>query len=118
MAEDAKKTYKLYALPLTAGNIGKAAEERFCRATPTPAPGYVLIYTDGNPAEHALRVTEEFAKLLTQADIRWLMDCNAAIFAEEVEKNRDEVMHSLSDSVEFLEAELKRRKEELETKGE
>ena len=49
-----KTVYRLYALPLTANNIRAAAQERFSRATPTPAPGYVLVYTDGEILKNVL----------------------------------------------------------------
>ena len=113
MANDAKKKYALYALPLTAENIMAAAEERFSRATPTPEPGYVLIYTDGQQPKGSQTITAERADMLTAADARWLMDCAAALAAEELEKHKSEVLQGLSESVEALEAELHRKKEEL-----
>lgn len=118
MKKDANRIYRLYALPLTGENIAVAASERFSRATPTPEPGYVLIYTDKDAPKYGVNVAGDSAKLLTPTDCRWLMDCNAAIFAEEIEKNREAVIGRLSDSIEMLETELKRRKEETETRGE
>ena len=59
MANDAKQSYKLYALPLTTENILAAANERFSRATPTPEPGYVLIYSEGQKPEGSTEITAE-----------------------------------------------------------
>ena len=118
MADDATKTYRLYALPLTGDNIALAAAERFSRATPTPEPGYVLIYTHSEPPRGAQEINEERTALLSQADIRWLFDSNAAIVAEEIEKNKPEVLKNLSARMETLEAELKRTKEKIDRKGE
>lgn len=118
MGEDAKRTFKLYALPLSAENIAAAANERFSRATPTPEPGYVLIFTDGAAPEHAAEITEETAKLLSPADVRWLIDSNAAIVAEEIERRKPEVLKQLSEQIETLETELRRKKDEITSKGE
>lgn len=118
MGEDAKKTYRLYAMPLTQSNIATAAAERFSRATPNPEPGYVLVYTNGEKPKQAEEITEGRTNLLSPADMRWLFDSNAAIIAEEMERNKPEILRGMSEKIEALEAELKRRKKELETKGE
>lgn len=116
--ENEKKTYRLYALPLTAENIGKAANERFSRATPTPEPGYVLIYTAADAPEGAAEITQERADLLTPADVRWLIDSKAAIIADELRKNETEVLKTMGEQVEALEHELRRKKDEITGKGE
>ena len=113
MESDARKKYALYALPLTEDNIRTAADARFSRATPTPEPGYVLIYTDGKMPKGAQEITPERASMLTAADARFLLDSAAALAAEELEKHKTEALQGLSESVEALEAELKRKKEEL-----
>ena len=118
MEKDAKKAFKLYAMPLTAENVAVGSRERFCRATPTPQPGYVLVYTDADAPKQAVEITQDSSKLLTQADVRWLFDSNAAIIAEEIELNKPQIMKRLSDSVETLETELQRKKEEILQKGE
>ena len=117
MAEDGKTIYRLYALPLTISNIDIAAKYRFSRATPTPVPGYVLIYTDDNTPDGAYEITEDDAKLLSAADERWLFDSNAAIIAEEIELHKPDILRGLSERVEALETELKLKKEELSEKG-
>lgn len=110
---NAEKKYALYALPLTTENIMLAANERFSRATPTPSPGYVLIYTSGEQPSGAAEITAEHADLLSAADARFLMDCGAALAAEELEKHKPEVLKGLSETVEALEAELERKKQEI-----
>lgn len=117
MAEEGKKTYRLFALPLTISNIKIAADVRFSRATPTPEPGYVLIYTDDDRPNGAYEITENDANLLSAADKRWLFDSNAAIIAEEIELQKPDILRGLSERVEALETELKRKKEELSEKG-
>ena len=113
MEKDAEKRYALYALPLTTDNIMLAANERFSRATPTPSPGYVLIYTNGEQPRGATEITAEHADLLSAADARFLMDCGAALAAEELEKHKPEVLKGLSETVEAREAELERKKKEI-----
>lgn len=113
MEENAKKKYALYALPLTTQNILTAAGERFSRATPTPEPGYVLIYTCGEKPQGSQEITAERANMLSAADARWLLDSGAALAAEELEKHKKEALQGLSESVEALEAELQRKKEQL-----
>ena len=117
MANDAKQSYKLYALPLTTENILAAANERFSRATPTPEPGYVLIYSAGQKPEGSTEITAEHAELLSPADARWLLDSGAALAAEEIEKHKPEVLKGLSDSIEALENALKVKKEEIKNEG-
>lgn len=105
-----QKKYRLYALPLNANSIEKASKYRFSRATPTPAPGYVLIYTDGRKPNESVEIKNKDAERLSSADARWLYDSNAAIVADEIEKQKPEVLKSLSDSVEALERELEKVK--------
>lgn len=112
------KKYRLFALPLNNENIEAASKARFSRATPSPEPGYVLIYTDGAKPKQATEITADKTELLSQADVRWLLDSNAALVAEEIEKNRPEIIRGLSERVETLEEELKRKKAELIERGE
>ena len=117
MKKNGKKNYRLYALPLTAENIELAARERFSRATPFPAPGYVLVYTRsplGTSREDAVEITKETLGRLTEQDNRWFYDCNAVILAEEMQKNQPELMKILSERVTALEEELRKRKAELD----
>ena len=111
-----KKVYRLFALPLTTQNIGIASGERFSRATPSPAPGYVLIYTTAEIPD-AVEITENEVDRLSSGDSRWLFDCNTAILAEELKNHEADVVKDLSFRMEALEEELKRRKQEIEMKG-
>ena len=112
-----KRVYRLYALPTTMESVVLATHERFSRATATPAPGYVLIYTDGAQPEGSQHITEEYKHLLTDADMRWLAECGATILAEEAEKRGDDFVAQLSDKLEALEETLKAAKREYEKKG-
>lgn len=114
---DGKITYRLYALPLTWESIYIAERERFSRATPTPEPGYVLIYTADKQPERSKAITEQQRELLTKADMTWLAECGATILAEEAARNQSKLMESLSERVTALEEELRRRKQEIKTKG-
>ena len=112
-----KKVYRLYALPLTAENIALAAKERFSRATPSPEPGYVLIYSEtGTPICGAVEITENEVSCLSGGDSRWLFDCNTAIIAEEIKRHEEEVVKDMAFRMEALESELRKRKEELDRK--
>lgn len=117
MADIEKTVYRLYALPLTLENIKVAAQKRFSRATPTPAPGYVLIYTEEEQPEGSKEITKDQINLLSPADEQWLFDSNAVLIAEQIEKKQPEILKGLADSIEALEAELKRQKEAFDMKG-
>ena len=112
-----KTVYRLYALPLTATNINIASKARFSRATPSPVPGYVLIYTEGEKPDGAMEITKEQVNLLSPADERWLFDSNAALIAEQIELHKPDILGGLAESIDALETELKKQKETLEKKG-
>lgn len=118
MSETPRTAYRLYAMPLTLEYVEAAAQYRYSRATPTPAPGYVLIYTDEDKPDGAEEITEEQKELLTADDARWLCDSRSAILFEEVEAHLREMRKGLPDVIEALETELKRRKEEITNGGE
>ena len=118
MENEKERKYALYALPLTGENIAIAAKERFSRATPSPEPGYVLIYNQESAMPGATEITAEHAELLSPADARWLMDIGAALAAEEIEKHKPEVLKGLSESMESLEAELRKVKDEFKNRRE
>lgn len=110
-------TYRLYALPTTLESVVIATQERFARATATPAPGYVLIYTDGPQPEGSHHITEEQKHLLTEADMRWLAECGATILLETAEQQEPDYMNELAERMAALEEALKQTKAELEQKG-
>ena len=111
--ESAKRTYRLYAMPPTWEAIEIAMSEKYSRVTPTPSPGYVLIYSDGDAPKGAQEITAEESERLTSADVKWLVECGANILAEEAAKETPYAMESISERIEALEAELKRKKQEL-----
>lgn len=112
------KAYKLYALPLLMHNVERAARYRYSRATPTPYPGYVLIYTDGDQPPGSQEITEDQKEMLTAEDARWLMDSRSAILFEELEAHLREMNKKLPDVIDALETELRRKKEETTNGGE
>lgn len=111
--ESAKRTYRLYAMPPTWEAIEIAMSEKYSRVTPSPAPGYVLLYMDGKMPDGAQEITAEESERLTSADVKWLVECGAHILAEEITKEDSNAMANLSERIETLETELKKRKQEL-----
>lgn len=118
MNSDPKKTYEVYALPLTTENVSLASEYRFMRATASPAPGYVLVYTEQEPPEGSIHIDEDKAQMLTDTDWRWLMASRTELIAEALEEHASETLEDLSNTVAALERELQRKKRELEAEGE
>lgn len=117
MAESKKTTYRLYALPPTWESVEKAENERFSRITPTPSPGYALIYTAGAQPKGSRLITGDRERLLTAADTQWLAECGATILAEEAAKQQPDLMQKISERIEALEVELQRKRDELTEKG-
>lgn len=113
MTKNSIKSYKLYALPLTNENITLAADERFSRATPAPAPGYVLVYTGNEKPHGAHEIKENDAELLTVADKQWLFDCGVAILAEEIEMQKPEILADLNARIDSLRSELEKETQRL-----
>ena len=101
-----KVKYRLYALPLTEENVRKAESKRFSRIT----VDYVLIYNAGL-LRGGVEITEAEAYRLTEAERRWLRDCNLALIAEKTRENMGGVLQSLSEKVNALEEALKKQKE-------
>ena len=112
MKDDKKAVYRLYALELTHENLRKAESERFSRATTNPAP-YILVYSEREAPDGAIVISAETADRLTASDRQWLADCQAAILAENVKKNQAETIQNLSERIEALEEELRRRKTDM-----
>ena len=98
--------YRLYVLPTTDETVRKAEKARFSRIT----VDYVLIYKTGK-MQDGVEVTESEAHRLTEAERRWLMDCNLALIAERTRENMGGVLQSLSAKVDALEEALKKQKE-------
>lgn len=107
MGDEAKKTYKLFALPLSAKNIDAAAGARFSRATAR----YVLIYTHDTAPENSVEIGIEEVSRLSKEDYDWLTDCNFLILAESAKENESKIAADISKRLDVLESELKKEKE-------
>ena len=107
MSETPKKTYRLYALPLTQENVERAYGERFSRIT----RGYVLLYTQSEAPEDAVEIGIEEVNRLTSADYAWLSDCNFLIVADAAKEKEDQIAGDLKKKLEVLETALKAEKE-------
>lgn len=105
------KKYKLYAQTITAENVAKAENQRFCRITSE----YILIYTCGRKPYGSVEITTRETKRLTANDRLWLQDCNAVLIVERTKEKQDEIAAGLSEKLELFETELKREKEKLES---
>lgn len=113
MADDAKKTYRLYVLKPDADGIGAAVKERFYRATPR----YVLVYTAGEIAAKHAEITENEAHRLSKGDAEWLRGCFVVLAAEELKKRESEIAAVVSERLNALEVALKAEKEKIEQEG-
>lgn len=104
-----KKEYRLYALKVDRKSIEAAMRERFNRIT----PDYILVYTDGKQPEHSIIMEEDDSKRLNDADVRWLLDCNVVIIAEEMKRREPELSEKISERIDALEAALRAEKEKM-----
>lgn len=102
-----KKKYRLYALPTTDETVRRAEKERFSRIT----VDYVLIYKPGKPVKDAAEITDAEAYRLTEAERRWLWDCNVALIVDATKENMGGIMQNLSEKVDALEAALEKQKQ-------
>lgn len=106
------KKYKLYAQTITAENVAKAENQRFCRITSE----YILIYTCGRKPYGSVEITNRETKRLTANDRLWLQDCNAVLIMEQTKEKQGEIAADLSKKMDTLEIELMKEKERLESK--
>ena len=113
MANDAKKTYRLYVLPMDEEGIKTAAKERFYRATPR----YVLVYTTGEITGKHAEITETEAHRLSRSDSEWLRDCFTVLAAEQLKEHESEIVEGVSKRLDALEIALKAEKEKIEKEG-
>ena len=105
--EEKKAVFRLCAKPTTAEATAEIEGKRFSRIT----PDYTLIYTDEDLSEDWLVLTEEDAGSLSQEDRRWLNDCNVALIAEEVARQKPKIVHRLADLLDEIERRLKQNEE-------
>lgn len=104
-----KIKYALYAMSNTDKNVDFAMREKHSRITPT----YILIYS----SRHIRRGTEvagEDLALLTEADEKWLVDCEHAVVAEYIAKHSEEVRKSQEKFIKEFSDELEKEKQRLE----
>lgn len=109
--------YRLYAAPLVEASISAAEKARFSRVTATPAPGYVLIYTDGASPKGAMEITPDKTELLSVQDATWLVESNMRLAEERIQANSEAFLRDMSEKMTALESELKKQKEEMEKRG-
>jgi len=102
MGESEKTVYRLYALPYGAAGVKSATQERFSRIS----DGYVLIYTAGEAPTGSAEITEDEIRRLSAADSRWLFDCNMVLLGEDARKREKEIIGSMNERLEKLEAAL------------
>ena len=95
------KKYRLFALPATDESVRRAEKERFSRIN----IDYVLIYKTGTVRD-AAEITEAESHRLTEAERRWLYDCNLALIAEATKNNMGGILNNLSQKVDALAAAL------------
>jgi hypothetical protein len=110
MANDAKKTYRLFALPMTTDSVARITKERFCRATTR----YALVYTADTAPENSVEIGREELHRLTQGDQDWLTDCNFLILAEELKRHETDIAGSIDAKLEAFAEALKAEKNKKE----
>jgi len=104
-----KVRYRLYALETTMENIEVVQDERFYRITPT----YILFYVKGYKKKYNKcynTISESELSYLTDDDVRWLLDCNTVIIAEETAKHREQISNDMVLMVDRLENALREEK--------
>lgn len=111
------KKYRLYAAPLVDESISLAEKAKFSRVTATPAPGYVLIYTDGSSPKGAMEITPDKTELLSVQDATWLVQINMTLAEERIQANSEDFLRDMSEKMAALETELKKQKDEMEKRG-
>ena len=100
---DDKIKYVLYALKPTEENIKAVQDERFYRITTK----YILLYKRRLQTTNYNVIGENELSYLSEADKRWLLDCNFVIIAEETEKHKDEIAARMNLMLDKLEEALK-----------
>lgn len=109
--EEKKNEYRLYAAPTTAEATEETEKQRFSRTT----ADYTLVYTAQAMPDGWLLLAEEDAGRLTPEDRRWLDDCNTALIAEDVARNKPRIVRKLADLLEAIEGRIEQREEGGET---
>lgn len=100
--------YKLYAMPTKPEAIDGMGYQRFSRITAE----YALVYTDGEAPKPSAELTDEDAGRLTEGDRNWLLACNTRLLAEEIERQKPEMLRRLGEKIEEFETILQELAEE------
>lgn len=100
--------YKLYAMPTKPETIDGMGYQRFSRVTPE----YSLVYTDGEAPMGSVELSDGDARRLSEGDEVWLRGCNTQIIAEEIERQRPEILRKFSEYLDKIDATLREVKAE------
>lgn len=100
--------YRLYAMPTRPETIDGMGRQRFSRITPE----YTLVYTDKDAPQHSAELTDEDAGRLTDGDRNWLLSCNTRLLAEEIERQKPEMLRRIGKKIEEFESILNEAAEE------
>lgn len=106
-----KIAFHLYAMNADANGVETAAEQRFSRAT----PDYILIYTAAAAPKNSVEIAGSDLKRLTEADERWLLDCNLILLAEDARDREREILEDAAKKVAALERALEEQRKREET---
>lgn len=102
--------YRLFAAPVCAETIRKAADERFSRMT----ADYILIYRRRKPRTlPCIEVKGDDLNRLTERDREWLKDSILVILAEAAAKSRAQTEERMNALMDNLEAALREEQEKM-----
>lgn len=107
MESGGKKRYRLYAAAVSEERMEAAARERFCRI----GPRYILVYTEKEPPEDAVEITEAESGRLGREEARWIRECNLILLAEDAARREESIAADMAER-------LKRLEEALQTEWE
>ena len=96
-----KSAVRLFAGPTTAEATAQTEGHRFSRV----AASYILVYTDEPDSlpEGFIEIEENDAHLLTDADRRWLTDCQNALMIEHIRDNTPKMIERLNQLLSLVE---------------
>lgn len=102
MESGGKKRYRLYAASVSEERMEEAARERFCRI----GPRYILIYTEKEPPEGAVEITEAESGRLGREEARWIRECNLILLAEDAARREESIAADMTERLKRLEEAL------------
>ena len=98
--------YRLYANNVTDETVGIAESGRFSRIT----ADYLLVYTKTKMKDWP-EITDDNVSILTNADRKWLFECNMELIAEEMSKTENNFGVDMQRTIDELEKALNRERE-------